>query len=146
MDKNEAYVAEARTWIGTKWRHGQVLKGDSTDCIQWIILLGKQFGWVPNDFVPPKYSRDWALHNSHSTLKSEIAKFCYETKTMMLGDILLFRFGKTASHAGVYCGNGEMLHSHIRNGVELIKLTQYCAKTQRYMDVLESIWRPKIYG
>ncbi len=146
MDKiNEAYVKEAETWIGTKWRHGQVLKGDSTDCIQWLIYLGREFGWVPKDFIVPKYSRDWALHNKESALKKGISQFCNEVKEMQIGDILLFKFGKTDSHAGVYCGDNEMIHAHIKNGVERVKLTQHCSKSERYIDVLEGIWRPKTY-
>lgn len=141
---NEDFVREAETWLGTKWRHGQALKGDSTDCVQWIGLLGKKFNWIPENYRFPKYSKDWALHNSKSVLRETIVLFCDEVKEMKIGDILLFKFGKTGSHAGIFCGGEMMIHSHIRNGVEKIKLTQYCNKTERYVDVLESIWRPKI--
>jgi len=141
MNKLE-FIEEAKTWKGTKWRHGQALKGDSTDCIQWIGYLGKQFGFIPKEYKFPRYSRDWALHNNFSILKQEISKFCYKKDIMEKGDILLFIFGKTSSHAGIYLGNNEMIHSHIKNGVEIINLNQHINKTEKYIDILDSIWCP----
>jgi cell wall-associated NlpC family hydrolase len=139
---NIEFIEEAKTWVGTKWRHGQALKGDSTDCIQWIGYLGKQFNWIPKDYKFPRYPRDWALHNSFSILEQEVSKFCHKKEIMEIGDILLFKFGKTSSHAGIYLGNNEIIHSSIKNGVEIISLNKQVNKTEKYIDILYSIWSP----
>jgi len=112
-------VQEAELWIGAKWRHGQALRGDSTDCIQWVVLLGKKINKIPQSYRPPRYTRDWALHNDASILEQEIKKFCFRVDVMQMqsGDILLFHYGKTSSHAGIYVGNRtNRFIQHIKNG------------------------------
>ncbi len=145
MDNIELFIEEALSWKGTKWRHGQALKGNSTDCIQWLLTLGKKFDWIPLLYQAPKYHRDWALHNNTSILKQEVQKFFYEVDSgnKMRGDILLFVFGKTSSHAGIYLGNNKMIHAHIKNGVEEVNLSQIVNDDkQTYEDILDSVWRP----
>lgn len=113
-------ISEARSWINppTKWMHGVALKGYRTDCVQFIISLAKEFGWIPQDYKTFPYNQDYALHNDTSLIKQEIMKFCDEvTDGMKVGDIVLFKFGKCASHAGIYIGNNRVVHAHVRQGV-----------------------------
>lgn len=44
MITREAIVAEARTWIGTRWRHQARTKGVGTDCIGLLIGVGVALG------------------------------------------------------------------------------------------------------
>jgi NlpC/P60 family putative phage cell wall peptidase len=129
-------IAEVRSWIGNRWRHGQAFKGQGTDCVQWLLVLGKQFGWVPQSYKPPRYNRDWALHNNESILLQEIQKFCSPVNypDIKVGDVLIFKYSMAESHAGIYIGEGRMVHAHIRQGVieEDVK---------RYDDKLSSCWR-----
>ena len=120
MQSDEQIIAEARSWVGTKWKHGVALKGFGTDCVQFIVAIAKQFEWIPNDLKTPKYNRDWALHNSESLLIPELEKHCHRVNfhEVQVGDVLIFKYGQCASHAGIYIGDGRMVHSHVRHGVQ----------------------------
>jgi cell wall-associated NlpC family hydrolase len=115
--RNQEIITEARLWKGTRWMHGQALRGVGTDCIQFLISIAKKFMLVPQDYKPPAYTRDYALHNDVSLMKQEISKFCFEVKDMQSGDIILYKVGKCASHAGIYVGGNKVIHSHIKQGV-----------------------------
>jgi len=142
----EHLVNELTGWLGARWMHGQAVKGYATDCVQFLIKVGKEMDWVPKEYDPPKYNRDWALHNSESALEKEIEKFCnrlqlteHEMRSLegvQIGDVLLFKEGKCASHAGIFVGDNEIIHAHIRKGVVKEEVTPY------YKQRLRSVWRP----
>jgi len=110
-------ISNAREWVGTKWMHGACIKGYRVDCIQFIVAIAKQNGWLPLDYKTKPYNQDYALHNSASLIKKEIGEYCYKVDTPQIGDVLLFTFGKCASHAGVYVGRDKIIHAHIKYGV-----------------------------
>jgi NlpC/P60 family putative phage cell wall peptidase len=134
----EDIVIEARSWIGTRWMHGQAVKGRGADCVQWIAALGRQIGLIPDDYVTIRYTRDWALHNDTSVLIGEMSHFCVPISLLEIepGDILVFKQGRCASHAAVYIGNETMIHAHMRHGV--IEAPVNTMRTQ-----LDSAWRWK---
>lgn len=133
-------IAEVRSWIGTRWVHGQAVKGHGTDCVGFIIQLGKTFEWIPMDYAPPVYSCQHALHRETSLLLEELAKFAtpLDTKKEEIapGDILAFRYERTAGHAGIYIGEGQFVHAYMpRRKVEEAGL-------KYFSEYLESVWRP----
>ena len=111
----DAIVAEARSWIGTPYRHQTSLKGVGCDCLGlvrgvWRAVCGDEPEAVP------AYSRDWAEAARCETLAlaagrhmTEIA--CGEFKP---GDVLLFRWraGLIAKHAAVASAPDKMVHAH----------------------------------
>ena len=137
MDEKEI-VKEAESWLRTPWKHNVSLKGWGTDCIQFIVSLYKTYGWLNNDFETGIYTRDWALHNSRSLLLEGLDKVCVkkELSERIIGDIITFTYGKTVSHVGMYIGNDEVIHVHIRQGVTKTNL-------DRLTDKLTSVWRIK---
>lgn len=38
-------IAEARTWVGTKWAHGQMTKGAGADCLGFIAGIALALGY-----------------------------------------------------------------------------------------------------
>jgi NlpC/P60 family putative phage cell wall peptidase len=129
-------IAEIKSWKGTKWIHGQCLKGVGTDCVRFVCAIGKFAGWVQSDYKVPLYDVDWALHNKVSMLVSEIQQFAVEIqKPYQVGDIFLFTYGQCASHAGIYIGNNEMVHSYRGMGVIQSEL-------RHYWQHFHSAWRP----
>lgn len=135
MDKSEV-IQEVRSWIGTPWKHGVALKGFGTDCVQFLLTIAKTAGWVPGDYRIQKYTQDWMLHNNESLLIPELEKYASIVNSMEVCDILAFKYGRCASHVGIYVGEGKMIHAHIRHGVE----EDYVKK---YKDKLVSVWRIK---
>lgn len=114
-------IKEARSWVKTPWIHGQCVKGYGTDCIQYIIAIGKKFGWVPNEYQPPRYRIDYAIHNDKSIMLVELGKFCERVDNLRLaevGDVLVFKHGqRCAAHAGIYIGPDRMVEASIKGGV-----------------------------
>ena len=119
QSKNQSIIDEITSWIGTPWRHLQCVKGQGVDCVQLIIGVAKNLGWLLPDYNSGKYPRDYSLHNSESLLIEEIKKLCVEIKKedIGIGDILVFVNGKSAGHIGFYVGDGLIVHAHIRQGV-----------------------------
>lgn len=125
MVTDKDIIAELDSWIGTPWKHGIALKGFGADCIQFIIGVAKQFQWLPEDYTSIKYNKDWAVHNARSILEEELAKVASrvisgsidDLNLLKTGDVIIFRFGKCASHAGMYVGDGVMVHALIRQFV-----------------------------
>jgi cell wall-associated NlpC family hydrolase len=141
---NEIIIAEARSWLGTKWRHGQRVKHEGTDCVGFIIELGKTFGWIPADYIPPVYSSQHALHRAESLLNAELARFAdpvappvKDMTAWRAGDILAFRYERTAGHAGIYIGEGRMIHSYMPRK----KVIE--SPVREFLSTLDSVWRPR---
>lgn len=146
-------IREARSWLGTRWVHGQAVKGHGTDCVGFIIQLGKAFNWIPQDYKPPVYSCQHALHRNTSLLLDELAKFAFPIASLSsvvqrtegerhgplaceVGSILAFQYERTAGHAGIYIGNNRFIHAYMpKRRVEEASLTDF----RRY---LNSVWRP----
>jgi cell wall-associated NlpC family hydrolase len=140
-DEETKMVQEIRSWIGTKWKHNVALKGWGTDCIQFIVKIGKEFDWIPDDYDTGKYHAGWALHNTRSILLEGIQELCEQVNDdqYQIGDIFVYVYGKAATHAGIYIGNGVIVHAHIKHGVIDTPIKD--------MDgVLDSVWRRKVNG
>ena len=110
-----AIVAEARSWIGTPYRHQASLKGVGCDCLGlvrgvWRSLLGAE-----PERAPP-YSRDWAEAAGEETLAQAARAHLSEIEPseFALGDVLLFRYRARypAKHAAIVTAPDTMVHAH----------------------------------
>jgi NlpC/P60 family putative phage cell wall peptidase len=113
-------VAEARSWIGTPYRHRASLKGVGCDCLGlvrgvWRALLGEE----PER--APAYSRDWAEATGEETLAQAARTHLVEIAPdeFQLGDVLLFRYRAhyPAKHAAIVTASAPgalalMVHAH----------------------------------
>lgn len=134
----EQIMKEVNSWLKpfTPWKHGIALKGYGADCLQFVVALAKSFGWLPKDFKTTKYAADYALHNDISILKQGLADYCTEIKIedIQAGDVLIYTYGRCANHAGMYLGNGKLVHSHVQNGVVTVDVGTMT-------DKFDSAWR-----
>lgn len=144
---DELVISEALSWEGTRYVHAQCVKGSGVDCVNIVIAVGKKFGWIPIDYKPPFYEKDWAIHNNRSVLKEEIAKFCdevtisHEPSAMILelltGDTVLMVSGQTASHAAIYLKDGLIIHASLkRKKVVVSRLIDEIKDSP-----IDSVWR-----
>lgn len=108
-------VAEARSWIGTPYRHQGSLKGVGCDCLGlvrgvWRNCVGRE----PE--APPPYAPDWAEAGGAETLMQAGERHLMPVDRADLrgGDVLLFRWrdGYVAKHAAIATGEGTMIHAH----------------------------------
>jgi NlpC/P60 family putative phage cell wall peptidase len=108
-------VAEARSWIGTPYRHQGSLKGVGCDCLGlvrgvWRHCIGRE----PER--PPPYAPDWAEATGAETLIQAATRHLAPVAPEAIrgGDVLLFRWrdGYVAKHAAIASGDATMIHAH----------------------------------
>lgn len=110
-------VAEARTWIGTPYRHQASLKGVGCDCLG--LLRGVWRGVLGDEpEAPPPYAAGWAEAADGADPLVEAARrhllAIGRDAEPGSGDVLLFAFRAhlPAKHCAVATGAGTMIHAH----------------------------------
>jgi len=110
-----AIVAEARTWIGTPYRHQASLKGVGCDCLGlvrgvWRTLVGDE-----PERAPP-YAPGWAEATGAEALAEAAVRHlvAIDCNAIREGDVLLFRWraGMPAKHAAIVTAAATMVHAH----------------------------------
>ena len=94
-------------WYGTPYRHWSGVKQGGVDCIHFIVKVLEEVGYVdPGIIKIPWYDRDWHLHNTNELLfdgvLSNLTVLEIPVEKISDGDLFLFQFGKTMSHAGFF--------------------------------------------
>lgn len=110
-----AIVAEARSWIGTPYRHQASLKGIGCDCLGLVRGVWRHcVGTEPE--APPPYAPDWAEARGDEALAAAGGRHlvAVDPDAFDAGDVLLFRWrdGCVAKHAAIASGEGTMIHAH----------------------------------
>ena len=112
-------VAEARTWIGTPYRHQASLKGAGTDCLGLVRGVFRALhGGEPE--APPPYAPDWAEAAGTETLRDAARRHLEEVELGEIapGDVLLFRMVRNgpAKHCAIVSEAGSrcrrMIHAY----------------------------------
>lgn len=110
-------IAEARSWIGTPWRHQAAIKGVGADCVGFVRGVAEPFvGKVP---IAMDYTTTWQLYRAEPRMYREFAARCEEVPLDRIkpGDILLFGFGKgPAHHCGYSAPDDRIIHCYREAG------------------------------
>jgi len=124
------------SWRGTPWKHFQRIKGCGVDCAWLVVEVAKEMGWIDRSVMLSWYPQDWAQHNARSGVVEALEKECVRVspESMQAGDVLCYRYGKCASHVGLYVENGMGVHSHIVRGVVYFPLSDIRSR-------FHSVWR-----
>jgi len=113
-------VREARSWIGTPYRHQASVKGAGTDCLGllrgvWRALYGAEPEAIP------AYSRDWDEISKFDILRSAAERHLVlrHDGRAQEGDVILFRMrrGAVAKHLGICSGADRFVHAYAGHGV-----------------------------
>lgn len=112
-------IHEARSWIGTPFKHQGRKKGYGIDCVGLIYCVGKElnimdhdmstelalkylgYPMVPKTPIVRQACEDYLVHIPHS-------KFAP-------GDVVLMRYGRVARHVGIFAGD-TLIHVTARTG------------------------------
>lgn len=111
----EAVAAEARQWIGTPFQHAQHCKGKGCDCIGLVIGVFQALGCLPPNYITPAYSRQWHAHKNEEVLLGAALGMGFIEKPGVqpeVGDLLVFKFGRVISHAGICVSETEFVHAY----------------------------------
>lgn len=110
-----AIIAEARSWIGTPYRHQASLKGVGCDCLGLVRGVWRALhGGEPERM--PVYAPDWAEANGEERLAAAARRHLIEIAPAdaQPGDVLLFRWRPhlPAKHAAILVSPDRMIHAH----------------------------------
>lgn len=129
-------VAIARTWLGTPYHHHARVKGVGVDCLMLLCEVFEAAGMTPH-IDPGAYPSDWMLHREEELYLAGLEKYCTIVAGEPLpGDIVLYRFGRTASHAGIVTQWPEIIHAYRGQGVILAD-----GAAGELGERLDSVWR-----
>lgn len=111
----DAIVAEARSWLGTPYRHQASVRGVGCDCLGlvrgvWRALIG------PEPIEAPPYTPDWAEAGDSETLECALARVMRVTalRGAAPGDVVAFRMraGSPAKHVAILSARDRIIHAY----------------------------------
>ncbi len=140
-------VAQARSWLGTPYRHQASLKGIGCDCLGlvrgvWCAVIGSE----PES--PPPYAPDWAEASGGEPLAEAALRHLVPVVLTPSqpspasggglgwgpGDVLLFRWraGLTAKHAAIATSPDTMIHAHDGAAVAEVAISPWWRRRLAY--------------
>ena len=128
-------IAEARSWIGTPYRHQASLKGVGCDCLG--LLRGVWRGVMGHEpELPPPYSPDWGEAAGTEILRDAARRHLAEIDANVFqpGDVLLFRWRAhlPAKHCGIATAADAMVHAHDGASVAEVAITPWWRRHLAY--------------
>jgi hypothetical protein len=117
-------ASEACSWIGTPFHHAARIKGAGVDCAQLLLAVYCGLGLVEEPAID-RYSADWFLHQDRERILEILEAPTVPTDTPDIGDIALFRYGRSVSHSAIVVQYDPgasvvaLVHSHRATGVVL---------------------------
>ncbi|MEZ5806564.1 MAG: NlpC/P60 family protein [Zhengella sp.] len=109
-------LAEARSWLGTPYRHQAGRKGVGCDCLGlvrgvWAAVYGNP---APE---PGPYGADWLAGGESDRLLDAARTLCgagFPMPEARPGDLLVFRWrpGLPARHVGILSRHGRFIHAY----------------------------------
>ena len=129
MPTAEDIIREARTWVGTPFRHQGRIKGVAGDCAAPVQCVANALGI--SDFVIRNYGREPVPEKMRKVLEEKLDPV--EKNKMAPGDILWMRFGSNKpSHLAILTDTGTIIHANERLG--------RCCE-----HILDEKWRKRIH-
>ena len=110
--RSDIIVAEARSWVGTPYRHQASLKGVGCDCLGLLRGVWRAVVGAEPEFPPP-YAPDWAEAGRDSLMEAA-RRHLVPLEDVEPGCVLLFRWrdGLPAKHCAIATSRGTMIHAH----------------------------------
>lgn len=120
-----AIVDAALAWLDTPYHWHARIKGVGVDCAQILLAV-----FVDELALAPAlnvglYPQQWHLHRGEEIYLQWLrAAGARQVDAPQPGDIAMYRFGRTYSHAAICVGDGEMLHAYYQTGVIVSRSTE----------------------
>ena len=109
-------VSEARAWLGTPYHAHARVRGVGVDCVHLMCAVFEHVGLI-SPFDPGMYPISWALHRSQELYMAGLDSRASRIDAPHAGDVALFKYGRTFSHAGIVTADGTLVHALARVGV-----------------------------
>lgn len=146
MTWREKVLQEAESWKRTPYHSGAKLKGIGVDCGQLLIAVYENAGVIPvGECDPGPYSPEWHLHRNEEKYLSWVQKYCQLIEGEALpGDIAVFQFGRTVSHAGIVIEWPRIIHAYVGMGVIVSNINESILQDSKGQSRLRGIYRPMV--
>jgi NlpC/P60 family putative phage cell wall peptidase len=124
-------VSEARSWIGTPYRHQGALKHAGADCLGLIRGVYRAL-YASDPETPPPYSPVWAEPSGDEAMAEAARRHLVAIGLDELGpgDVALFRWreGHPAKHAAIIASPATMVHAQSGACVCEVSLCRWWAR------------------
>jgi cell wall-associated NlpC family hydrolase len=121
----QAFVAEARSWLGTPFRDQGDVKGKNgaVDCAMLLVKSAAAVGLIDPDFDPRPYPPQWLLHKDEEKFLAVIdgiiaARGCGANvhRAPIPGDVIVYRVARCFAHGAIVVENGHIVHAYYKTG------------------------------
>lgn len=134
----ELVVAEAKTWIGTRYHHSADVKGHGVDCAMLLVRVYCDLGIAPI-FDPRPYAPQWYLHRTEEKYIKWLESYGKRIDKAGPGDVALYRFGRCAAHGAIIVDDNYMIHAYVGSNAVMIRER----RAEMPHGTLDSYWTPK---
>ena len=112
VKQRRSIVAEAQSWLRTRYMHGCDVKGleGGVDCAMLLVRVFCDLKLVP-PIDPRPYAREWHLHHSEEKYLGWIKQYGVQVEVPQPGDIALYRIGLCVSHGAIVIDDNLVLHA-----------------------------------
>ncbi len=143
MNHRRSVIREAKSWIGTPYKHYTSKKGVGADCALFVMQVYANLGLI-KAYKPAFYPPDWAMHQPTGELFEEAVKqYCVEVPRdkVGLGDLILYYFGKCMSHSAILIEGGMIIHSEKPIGVTVSNrsTSKWYKRERKYYTLREGV-------
>jgi NlpC/P60 family putative phage cell wall peptidase len=107
-------VAEARSWLGTPWRHQAYLKGVGCDCAGLVRGVGNALAlFDTRDGAPgTEVFKGYGRKPEPRKMLRALDRFMLRRRGEPLpGSVLLLRFDRDPQHLAILTGEGTIVHA-----------------------------------
>jgi cell wall-associated NlpC family hydrolase len=119
----EKIVEAAKSWLNTPFHHEARIKNAGVDCLQLLIGVFQETGYLPLDLEVEHYSHEEHLHDgAEKYLKALEDHGLVMVDEPQAGDVVMFRIGRRFSHAAIVVDYPLCIHSYIRQGVSYVNV------------------------
>ena len=116
MTPREIAVTTAWFWVDTPYHHRARVMGAGCDCLMLIVESYLAAGLLPADIEIPDYPQDIMFHSDDSRYVDTVLVYCDEVETPQPGDLAMWKFGKTWSHAAIVLNWPRVIHAYAPYG------------------------------
>lgn len=116
-EQRQTVKDEAISWLNTKYHPLGRLKGIGVDCAMLIAEVYERAGVIEH-CDPGFYSANLAIH-SHDDVFERFIRECggVQTEAPDVGDVVMWRFGKSFSHGGILVTENRFVHAALAPGI-----------------------------
>jgi NlpC/P60 family putative phage cell wall peptidase len=113
--RRQAILAEAQTWLGTRFHSNAHLKGAGADCLGLIYGVYRAVGLIP-EITIPFYKPDQMLHTDDETYLAGLERYGHEVDSPLPGDVAIFKYGRLFWHGAIVTAWPRLIHAYAERG------------------------------